>query len=215
MPVARTRPGPVAIGEGPGDRLHSAPDELADGQREADRHDAQSRRRVDRRDEQTQRLPRAHRDHQHRRGDQRHAPPGALPVLASRDLLGFDRVRHQARPGGIGRTHAGWRAGAAPRIASTSLCAACQAGTAALRRRRPWRSVAAAASAHRHDHCRRLPRASSPVASRGPTRRDVVVRSICSRRARSATATRRRRRAPLTSAAYCVTVRPCAASAAS
>ena len=84
---------------------------------------------------------------------------------------------------------------------------------------RPLLSVAAAAFVHRRACSRRdlasVHRATSPARSRGPTRRDVVVRSICSRCARSATASAPSARAIATRAAYCVTVRPCGASAAS
>jgi hypothetical protein len=60
----QTRARPIAVGNGAGDRLHRPPDELSDGQREADRDDAQAGVGVDRRDEQAGRLARAHGDHQ-------------------------------------------------------------------------------------------------------------------------------------------------------
>jgi hypothetical protein len=73
-PPISTRRRPVAVGDGAGDRLHGAPGELADGQRQADRGDAEAGAGVERRDEEAERLAGAHGDHQDAGGRERDGP---------------------------------------------------------------------------------------------------------------------------------------------
>ena len=54
----------VAVGDGAGDGLDGAPGELADGERQADRGDAQTGRRIERGNKQAEGLAAAHGDHQ-------------------------------------------------------------------------------------------------------------------------------------------------------
>ena len=68
-------PGSPAVGHRAENRLHHAPDQLTDGERETDRRNAKAGMRVQRRDEQTHRLSCAHGDHEDR-GRYRNRDPG-------------------------------------------------------------------------------------------------------------------------------------------